>query len=112
MFQVWDWDADAPTYTLHQYIVRERAGGWETHHQATVYRALRRDELTDIVRAAGFRGAAWHAPEESGYYQPILMARRYARRVASWERGRAACEARTPLDQNAQKPKIRVASGG
>ena len=71
-FQVWDWDADAPTYTLHLYIVREGAGGWETHHEATVYRALRRDAWAGIVRAAGFREVAWHQLEESGYYQPIL----------------------------------------
>jgi glycine/sarcosine N-methyltransferase len=75
-FQVWDWDAEAPTYTVRLYIVRERAGGWETHHEATVYRALQRAELTEIVRAAGFREVAWHAPETSGYYQPILTARR------------------------------------
>jgi hypothetical protein len=56
--------------------VRERAGGWETHHQATVYRALLRDEWAGIVRAAGFRDVAWHLPETSGYYQPILTARK------------------------------------
>jgi SAM-dependent methyltransferase len=79
-FQVWDWDADAPadspTYTLHQYIVRERAAGWETHHEATIYRALRRDEWARIVHAAGFREVVWHLPEASGYYQPILTARK------------------------------------
>ena len=84
-FQVWDWAEDAPTYTLHQYIVREPArrretgdresGRWETHHQATVYRALRRDELTQIVRGVGFRDVAWLGVEESGYYQPIMTAR-------------------------------------
>jgi glycine/sarcosine N-methyltransferase len=75
-FQVWDWDETAPTYTVHQYVVRELGGAWQTHHQATVYRALRRAELAAIVWAAGFRAVGWHLPEETGYYQPILTARR------------------------------------
>jgi SAM-dependent methyltransferase len=84
-FQVWDWASDAPTYTVHQFIVRQlgpldEAGGpggaWQTDHQATVYRALRRDELADIIREAGFRELGWHRPAETGYYQPILTGRR------------------------------------
>jgi len=73
-FQVWDWDDAAPIYTVHLYIVRERADGWQAHHEATDYRALRRDELTAIVRAAGFREPTWHLPAETGYYQPIVTA--------------------------------------
>jgi glycine/sarcosine N-methyltransferase len=76
-FQVWDWSDDAPTYTLHQYIVREAAGGsWQTQHVATTYRALQRGELTMILEGAGFRAIRWHEPAASGYYQPILTARR------------------------------------
>lgn len=75
-FQVWDWDAATPTYTLHQYVVREAGGAWQTHHEETVYRALQRAELAEIARAAGFREAAWHLTAETGYYQPILTARR------------------------------------
>ena len=75
-FQVWDWDERAPIYTLHQYVVREAEGTWQTHHQETVYRALQRAELAEIVRAAGFREVTWHLPAETGYYQPILTGRR------------------------------------
>jgi glycine/sarcosine N-methyltransferase len=75
-FQVWDWDQDAPTYTVHQFVTRERDGAWETHHEATVYRALQRADLAEVVQAAGFREVGWHLPETTGYYQPILTARR------------------------------------
>lgn len=81
-FQVWDWDAEAPTYTVHQYIVREGAAGsaqtesWQTHHEATTYRALLRADLSAIVAQAGFREVAWRLPGETGYYQPILTARK------------------------------------
>jgi SAM-dependent methyltransferase len=96
-FQVWDWDADAPIYTVHQYIVREQPAGaareqsdgtprepaagpgqasrWQTHHEATTYRAIQRAELSEIVEQAGFRDVAWRLPDETGYYQPILTAR-------------------------------------
>jgi SAM-dependent methyltransferase len=75
-FQVWDWDAHAPTYTVHQYVVREAGGAWQTSHQQAVYRALRRDELATIAQAAGFSEVGWRMPAETGYYQPILTARK------------------------------------
>jgi glycine/sarcosine N-methyltransferase len=75
-FQVWDWDETAPTYTVHQYVVREAGGLWQTRHESTVYRALQRAELAEIVRAAGVREVGWHLPDETGYYQPILTGRR------------------------------------
>lgn len=76
-FQVWDWATDALTYTVHQFIVHEQAGGaWQTHHEAAVYRALQRSELTAFLRHAGFRDIRWHEPADSGYYQPIVTARR------------------------------------
>ena len=75
-FQVWDWDESTPTYTVHQYVVLEDGGAWQTRHHAAVYRALRCAELAEIVRAAGLRDIAWHPPEETGYYQPILTGRR------------------------------------
>ena len=76
-FQVWDWVADAPVYTVHQFIVREESGGvWQTHHEQAVYRALQRHELTTILRNVGFQDIQWHEPADSGYYQPIVTARR------------------------------------
>jgi SAM-dependent methyltransferase len=75
-FQVWDWAENAPTYTLHQFIVGETDGAWQTHHEATVYRALLRSELAEIVRGVGFHEVGWHPTEQTGYYQPILTARK------------------------------------
>jgi SAM-dependent methyltransferase len=75
-FQVWDWHPQAPRYTVHQYVVREAGGTWQTVHQQAVYRALLRDELAEIARAAGFSEVAWRMPAETGYNQPILTARR------------------------------------
>lgn len=72
--QVWDW-IDERRYTFHLYITREIAGRWESHHYASVYRAVLRDEFTSIVEAAGFTSVNWIQPAESGFYQPLLLAK-------------------------------------
>lgn len=76
VFQVWDWSADARTYIVHQFILREADGEWQTTHEATHYRALLRSELSDVLRKAGFMEISWHFPEETGYYQLIVTARK------------------------------------
>jgi SAM-dependent methyltransferase len=72
--QVWDW-IDDRRYTFHLYITREIAGRWESHHYTSVYRAVLRDELTSIVEAAGFASSNWMRPSDSGFYQPLLVAK-------------------------------------
>jgi glycine/sarcosine N-methyltransferase len=75
-FQAWDWADDGRTYTVHLFLLAESGGAWETHHHETRYRALLRRELSDVLREAGFQEISWHAPEKSGYYQPVVTARR------------------------------------
>lgn len=77
VFQVWDWSKDGNTYQVHHFIVREIAGDWQTQHYITHYRALLRDELNQILQAAGFSDIDWQMPEVSGYYQPLVVARKY-----------------------------------
>ncbi len=75
-FQAWDWADDGRTYTVHLFLVGESGDGWDTQHHETRYRAVLREELTEILHEAGFQKVAWHSPEESGYYQPVVTARR------------------------------------
>ena len=72
--QVWDWTSDRQ-YTVHLYLTRETAAGWESRHFMGVYRAWLRDELAALARQAGFAEAVWRMPVESGFYQPMLLAR-------------------------------------
>jgi SAM-dependent methyltransferase len=74
-FQVWDWAADGRTYGVHQFILQEEGGRRVAHH-AGKYRALLRDDLAAAIRQAGLGEVRWHTPEESGYYQPVVTARR------------------------------------
>jgi 2-polyprenyl-3-methyl-5-hydroxy-6-metoxy-1,4-benzoquinol methylase len=77
VFQVWDWSSDGRTYMAHQFIIREAEGKWKTSHYAVEYRALLRDELSKVLREAGFSDIRWHMPKESGFYQPIVTARKH-----------------------------------
>ncbi len=73
--QVWDWIDDL-RYTFHLYITRQVSTGWESHHYASIYRALLRNELTSAIHTAGFVDANWMFPSETGFYQPILIAKK------------------------------------
>jgi glycine/sarcosine N-methyltransferase len=72
VFQVWDW-LDDRRYTFHLYITRQTAGGWQTHHGASSYRAVTRQELSAILESAGFRNVHWLMPPETGFYQSIVI---------------------------------------
>jgi len=72
--QVWDW-IDDRWYTFHLYITREMNGYWDSIHRAGTYRALLREELSQILREAGFSEVRWLTAEESGFYQPVMVAR-------------------------------------
>ncbi len=74
VFQLWDW-IDERRYRFHLYITRETLEGWTTYHGAAEYRALLRDELTRILEITGFAEVRWLFPVETGFYQPIVLAR-------------------------------------
>jgi SAM-dependent methyltransferase len=76
VFQVWDWAADGRTYKVHQFIVCQGESGWETVHHATDYRALLREELDAALVGAGLADVRWNMPQEGGWYQPLVTARK------------------------------------
>jgi glycine/sarcosine N-methyltransferase len=72
--QVWDW-TDERRYVFHLYITREVQGVWEIQHYVSNYRAFLREEFSRILEAAGFVGCRWILTAESGFYQPIVLAK-------------------------------------
>jgi glycine/sarcosine N-methyltransferase len=74
VFQVWDWHDD-DRYTVRHFLLEGRAGQWRTSERRTTYRALRRDELTSVLDYAGFVSVTWLMPDQSGFYQPVVVAR-------------------------------------
>ena len=72
-FQTWDWDGDC--YKLIQYIVEDENALQISRFECT-YRATRRRELTDLLLAGGCSQVEWKFPEDTGFYQPIVIARK------------------------------------
>ena len=72
-FQTWEWEGNH--YRLIQYIIED---GTELNVSKFVceYRATTREELTRLLLACGCSKVEWKFPEETGFYQPIVMARK------------------------------------
>jgi SAM-dependent methyltransferase len=74
-FQVWTWAADGQSLDIDLIVLRE-ATGWQSARYRTHYRALKRAELEEAARLAGFTDLRWLEPAESGAWQPIFLGRR------------------------------------
>ena len=72
-FQTWHWTGD--NYKLIQYIIDDE-GELQANKFECEYRATRRDELTEVLIKNGCSQVVWKFPEETGFYQPIVMARK------------------------------------
>jgi SAM-dependent methyltransferase len=76
VFQVWDWNADGRSYHMHLFLLQDTAAGWQAAQYATDYRALLRDELSAALARAGLGEVCWFTPQESGFHQPVVTARK------------------------------------
>lgn len=72
-FQTWTWEGEC--YRLTQYIIEDE-GELRVSRFDCEYRATRREELTVLLLAQGCREVCWKFPEETGFYQPIVIARK------------------------------------
>ena len=72
-FQTWDWKGE--NYELTQYIIEDEKA-LSVSKFACEYRATRREELSGLLLDAGCSEVVWRFPEETGYYQPIVTARK------------------------------------
>ena len=80
--QVWEW-LELDRYVLHLYITTQSGQTWSSHHFESEYRCLLRGELTSQLDSAGFENIRWLEPRESGFYQPIVLARKRPIRAAT-----------------------------
>jgi SAM-dependent methyltransferase len=74
-FQVWDWHADGKSYDLTHFGLASRGGGWVVTTRAATLRAFVRDELLGVARSAGLVDVGWRTAPETGFFQPLLVAR-------------------------------------
>lgn len=72
-FQTWEWNDE--NYKLTQYIIDDEEM-LQINKFECEYRATRREELTNLLTLYGCRSVVWKFPEETGFYQPIVIARK------------------------------------
>ncbi len=72
-FQTWVWQGD--NYQLTQYIIDDEETLQISKFEC-MYRATRREELTKLLLYGGCSEVDWKFPDETGFYQPIVVARR------------------------------------
>ena len=72
-FQTWTWEEDI--YRLVQYIIDDEASLQISKFECA-YRAVRREKMTALLKENGCRSVVWLFPEETGFYQPIVVARK------------------------------------
>ena len=72
-FQTWKWEGD--NYRLIQYIVEDEDTLQVSKFECE-YRATRREELTTLLTENGCSEVMWMFPEETGFYQPIVVAKK------------------------------------
>ena len=74
---MWQWSPEAEYVDIELFTLTETAPGtWHVRSGTTRYRALRRATLDHLMKSVGFTTTEWLMPEHSGYYQPIVVARR------------------------------------
>lgn len=72
-FQTWVWHGE--NYKLTQYILDDEESLQVSKFECE-YRATRREEMTKLLLAHGCNKVEWKFPDETGFYQPIVVARK------------------------------------
>ena len=72
-FQTWQWNGD--NYRLIQYIIDDEDTLQVSKFECE-YRATRREEMTKLLKENGCSNVVWMFPEETGFYQPIVVAKK------------------------------------
>jgi glycine/sarcosine N-methyltransferase len=74
-FQVWTWHDDGRHYDFEHLMLTGDGSGWRVGHRTGTYWALTRAELSALAAEAGLVGVRWLMPEQTGFFQPLLVAR-------------------------------------
>ena len=72
-FQTWTWEGE--NYKLIQYIIDDEDTLQVSKFECE-YRATGRDEITKLLMENGYSNVVWMFPEETGFYQPIVVAKK------------------------------------
>ena len=73
LFQTWDWNGE--NYKFIQYIINDEETTKISKFECE-YRATRREEITKLLYANECHEVHWELPEKTGFYQPIVIAKK------------------------------------
>ena len=73
LFQTWDWVGE--NYKFIQYIIDDEETTTISKFECE-YRATRREEITKLLYENGCHKVHWELPEKTGFYQPIVIAKK------------------------------------
>ncbi len=76
VFQVWDWNTEGSGYQLNHFTVKQQSESWETICAVSTLRAWQRAEVHAALQNTGLSDIEWRMPDTSGFYQPIISARK------------------------------------
>ncbi|MFC5885744.1 class I SAM-dependent methyltransferase [Kitasatospora sp. CM 4170] len=74
-FQLWDWHDDGERYDLEHFQLVPEGDDWRVAVRRTTYWALTKEQLIGAATEAGFDAPAWMPPEDTAFFQPLLVAR-------------------------------------
>jgi glycine/sarcosine N-methyltransferase len=74
-FQVWDWRPDGERYDLRLFQVTGEDDDWRVDQHRSAYWALSTAQLSGFALQAGLEAPEWRLPDQSGFFQPLLVAR-------------------------------------
>ena len=73
LFQTWDWVGE--NYRFIQYVIRDE-DSMQVSRFESEYRATKREEITELLHKYGCASVVWRMPEQTGFYQPVVLARK------------------------------------
>lgn len=79
VLQVWHW-LDEEVYLLRHLTLQRDEDRWRGREYQVRYRAIQRAQLTALLSSAGFVDIRWRLPDETGYFQPVVLANAGVRR--------------------------------
>ncbi|MFB7506924.1 class I SAM-dependent methyltransferase [Streptomyces broussonetiae] len=74
-FQLWHWHDDGEHYDFELFQLLPAGGEWRVKVHRTTFWALGQDRLAGLAAEAGFVDPRWRMPQETGFFQPLLVAR-------------------------------------
>ncbi|MFE1194049.1 class I SAM-dependent methyltransferase [Streptomyces olivaceoviridis] len=74
-FQLWRWHDDGEHYDMEHFQLLPEDGEWRVEVRRTTYWALGQRQLAGLAADAGFVDPGWRMPQETGFFQPLLVAR-------------------------------------